>query len=711
MEEPVQEASSSGFQLRDLVAIVQMQWRVVVICTAAAVLLALLHGLLATRQYRSTVVIHLSPMAGQELKVDRVIDMDQYNRWNRQMFVQTQLEVIRSRMLLEVVLERYAGLGYTDLAVDPAGVRALQEMLDVTPRQGTELLDLAITCPDPEKAAALANLIAEVYREQNLEGQRDAAREAKVWLEDQIRIYRDRIDSSTQEVVGFQGENDLADVEEQLTSLSARMDALNQAHATLNTERVLLETTVRAHERLLKAGAYEELAKDMDTTLVASLTADYASAVTEHTRAAARYGEKMPERKAAEARLARIESELRAEVERTLSAERSKLVLVKGKEESLAEEIARGKQALLEVQSKREQYGKLKIDLERAKDFYVRLTQRNDELDLQSQTQLNNVRIVDPARPNRRPVEPNVPLNLAIALFGGFLGGLGIGLAREYVDDTISSPLEVQTFLRSTFLGMIPKIAEVTDETELALYTHRNPRSTVAEALRGIRTVLELDPTGAPPRRLLVTSAVSAEGKTSTIVRLGVAFANLNKRVLMIDGDLRRPRLHKIFGIEKDRGLTSVLAGEAIEDVVHHSEVPNLDFLASGRGGERPNELLASPALPALLAELERRYDLVLIDSPPTVILSDARILSRYVDGVVVVVRENTTSRMLVREAIHGLEQVRARVLGVIVNAVDLNRRRTSYKYHYGYGYGYGYGYRYDRYYLENPDEDDQAKE
>jgi polysaccharide biosynthesis transport protein len=417
----------------------------------------------------------------------------------------------------------------------------------------------------------------------------------------------------------------------------------------------------------------------------------------------------MPERRSAEARLARIEQELEAEVELTLSAERKKLNELYSQEKNLKEEIDAGKSQLLDVSANKEDYEKLKIDLERAKEFYVRLNQRNDELDLQAQTQLNNVRIIDDAVPVPRPVEPNVLLNLALALVGGFLGGLGLGLAREVLDDTISSPLEVQTFLRVPFIGMVPKIADVTDETELALYTHLNPRSTVAEALRGIRTVLELDPTGYPPKRLLVTSAVSAEGKTSTVVRLGVAFANLNKRVLLLDADLRRPRMHKIFGVDKDVGLSSLLTGASIDEVVRRSPVPNLDYVPSGRGGERPNELLASPAMEELLRALDVRYDLVIIDSPPTVLLSDARILSRHVDGVVVLVREQTTSRVLVRDAIGALEQVKARVLGVIVNAVDLSRRRTSYK--YNYGYGYGYGYRYDRYYTEAQADDEPKQE
>lgn len=706
MEPEIQDAPNNGLQLRDMYAILQMQWKVVVGCTAAAVLVAMLHGVFATRQYKSAAVLHMSTMAGQELKSDRVVDVDQYNRWNRQMFVQTQLEVIRSRNMMETVIRKYNELGYDDIAPDTQGVRALVEMLEIMPRQGTELLDLSITSSDPEKSAVLANLVADQFRENNLEGLRDSAREAKAWLQGQIREYRDRIDSATVTVVGFQGENDLADVSEQTSSLQARIDSLNQAFAQINTERVLLETTVYAHDRQLREGSYQELAKDMDTSLVASLTTDYAAAVTEHASTAARYGEKMPERRQAEAKLARIEQELKSEVEVTLSSERKKLSLLRGKEANLKEEIDAAKVQLLDVSGKREQYGKLRVDLERAKEFYVRLNQRNDELDLQSQTQLNNIRIIDQARPVPRPVSPSVWLNLGIALVGGFVGGLGLGLAREYLDDTISSPLDIQTFLRVPFLGMIPRIAEVTDETDLALYTHSNPRSAVAEALRGIRTVIELDPRGETPKRLLVTSAVSAEGKTSTVVRLGVAFANLNKRVLMIDCDLRRPRLHKIFNTGKEDGLTSILAGMPIEEAIVSSVVPNLDFLPCGRTTERPNELLASKDMSELLDELDKRYDLILIDSPPTVLLADAKILSRYTDGVVILVREHTTSRMLVREAVQGLEQVGGRVLGVIVNIVDLGNRRTSYK----YSNTYGYGYKYDKYYTDAPPDDEPIK-
>jgi polysaccharide biosynthesis transport protein len=684
---------SSALHLGDLVAIIQMQWRLIAGVTVGALVLGVLHGLLVDRQYRSTATLQLSSMAGQEMKADRVVDLDQYNRWNRQMFVQTQLEIIRSATMTDKVITKYIESGGTDLATTPEKRHDLLEMLEISPRQGTELLDLSITSDDPKKSAMLANLVANLYVDNNLDGLKVAARDASSWLDAQIQDHDARISALTRQLVDYQRQHGLSDVSEQVSSLvdvSAQMTSLNGAFAGVNTERVLLATTVENHTKLLRLGKYDELAKQLDTPLVTSLTEEYARSVTEHAEIASRYLDKHPTRVSSEAKLARIESELRKEVEATLSAERKQLGLLESKEESLRSALQGRQEALAGVSEHRESYAKLKLELDRAKDFYLKLTQRRDELQLQAETQLNNVRIIDAAVESRRPVSPNIPLNLAVALVGGALAGLALGFAREYLDDTISNALEVKTFLKAQFLGMIPKISDVTDETDLALYSHHHPHSSVAEAMRGIRTMIELDPAG-PPRKLLVTSAVANEGKTSTVVRLAVAYANLGKRVIAIDADLRRPRLHQIFGLNLDVGLSSVLRGAHLDAAIHHTEVENLDVMPSGRGGERPNELLASEDMKQLIADLTERYDLVLIDSPPTVLLSDARLLSRHVDGVVVLAREHATSRNVVREAVAALEQVGSRVIGVVVNAVDLDRVRPGQRY-YGYGYSRTYG-------------------
>lgn len=702
-----------AFGLSDLWAIVQMQRYVIAAFIVSGLLLATGYSLVATRYYRSNVVLHLTTMAGQEFQTDRVVDFDQYHRWNRHMFVRTQLEILQSRRVLTAVLQDYAEAFPDDgLRPDLAGVERLRGMIEVKARQGTELIDLAVTSRDPTRSMELANLLAETYQNNNLAAVTEAARTAKEWLAQQLEAKADEISAASEDLREFQRDNDMADAEEEVTPLSARMDSLNEAYGQANTDRVLMETTVRNHRRLLRNGDYEKLSKDMNTPLMASLAQDYARALTEQARVAAIYGERMPQRQGADAKVVSIESEMRAEVERTLAAEEARLQILRNKEESLQREIGGGKEDLLTLQEHREEYQKKRLALQRAQDFYRRLGQRRDELDLQGKTRLNNVGIVQAALVNPDPVEPRLGVNLAAGLLAGTVLGLSVGFLREYLDDTITSPLEVQTFLKVPFLGMVPKIEDQDDETDLALYTHQRPRSNVAEAIRATRTVLDLAPDGREIRRLLVTSAVQAEGKTSTVVRLGVAYANLGRRVLMIDCDLRRPRLHKIFGTQRTPGFTTIVNREiSIEDAVQPSGIPNLSYLSSGRGGERPNELLAHDKVRKLLDELNDRYDLVIVDSPPSVLLSDARVLSRYADGVVILVREHATPRVLIREAIQGLQQVNANILGVIVNAVDLSQRRSNYKYYYGYGYSYArYGYGEDVEPEPEPDPADPAE-
>ncbi|MCB9689596.1 MAG: polysaccharide biosynthesis tyrosine autokinase [Alphaproteobacteria bacterium] len=680
--------------LGDLWAIAQMQRRVVIISIVVCVFASVVYATLATRKYTAVATVHMMTMAGQEIQADRVVDYDQYNRWNRGVWIATQLDVLESRPVREEILRRYVALGLGDgVEVNDANLRMLATSTETKIRQGTELLDIYVTTTDPERATRIANLTAHVFEDQSLNQRTDASRQSIDWLNKEISDYDERIRDASKRLLEFQRDHQMADANQQ-TSLGAVMGSLNEAYGDVHTERVKYETMVRDHERLLRAGDYEELAKDMNTAMIEALNQKYAGAVTNHAQVAAVYGEKMPQRRAAEAEIERIDQEIKAEVQHTLAAERAKLEQLKAKEKDLAHAIEGSKGEYLDVEASRADYEKLKLELESASAFYARLTERRGELEMQSKTQLNNIRVLEEARVPKGASAPNVPMVLAIGLGVGVLAGVGIGLLREYLDDSITSPLDVATYLRAPFLGMIPKIDDERDESRLALYTHEHPRSTVAEALRGIRTVMEMSPTSVVPRRLLVTSAVSAEGKTSTVVRLGVAFANLNRRVLMIDADLRRPRIHKVFGVDREVGLSTVLVGEKdYTEVIHPTPVPGLFFMPSGRGGERPNELLASHEVQRLLDRLGQDFDLVIIDTPPSAILSDARILSRHVDGVVMVVREQSTSRMLVREAVAGLEQVGARVLGVIVNAVDFGRRRTSYKYYYGYGY------RYDKYY------------
>ncbi len=668
-------------------AMLKIQRKVIAAFVAAVVVVALVGSLLAKKQYRATALIQISPRAGQELRVEEVVDFEREAQ--ERTFAKTQLGLLQSRSTAEAAIAENELEGYTDFTMKNDGAAKLSKMLTVTPRTDTELVEVSIVDRDPERAARLANLVTNAFRSQNLKARLDLSSEAKLWLGRQLGEYNKRIVEETEDLIKYQGANNLADAEEEVTQLSATMDALNRAYGDVNTQRVLLETTVNAHDALKARGAYESLAKDMATPLVTALTAEYSAAATENAKISARYLEQMPERVESEARLRSFDVELRKEVDRTLATEKAQLEILRSKEASLAAETDAAKARLLARQRLHSEYESRQLKLERSKQFYSTLSQRDGELELAGQTKLNNVHVIDEARPELKPVSPNIPRNLAMALALGVVFGSLLGFLIEYADNTISSPEHVSTYLRVPFLGIVPRLVATDDDRDRAMYTFANPRSPASEAVRAIRTVIEFNPNVKSLKRLMVTSSVPSEGKTNTIVSLAVSFASLGRRVLLIDADMRRPRMHHLFEVPKDFGLSSVLKGSSLDAATLHTSVPCLDILPAGPRTEGPNELLASQAMADLLTELDRRYDLVLIDTPPAGMLSDAAILSKLADGVVFVVREQTVSRRLVRDVVYRLQQVGAPILGVIVNDVDLSRRAAKYKYYYDYDYRY----------------------
>ncbi len=681
------EQGVAGLTAAEILGMLQMQRKVIGAITAGVLVLALIGNLLFQKQYKANAVIQMVTHSGQELEVQQVKDFDQIAQ--ALTYTTTQIDLIRSRAAREEVVRRYELLGVGGFTIEGGGANKLYTMLTVSPRRSSELVDVSVIDTDPDRAARLANLVTEVYREQNLASRQDSAREAKVWLQQQLREYQQAIITQGQSLIAYQNENDLADAEEEITRLSATMNALNMAFGEVNTQRVLLETTFHSHERLLAQNAWESLAKDMDTPLVTALTQEYSSTATENASIAARYLEKMPERAYSDAKLASIDKELRKEVERTLNTERAQLDILRAKEASLTAAIDHAKSQLLDRQKLHGEYERLKLELDRSKQFYSTLSQRDAELDLAARTKLSNVVVVDDARPDPKPVSPNIPKNMGIALLVGILLGAIIGFVLEYADNTISSPQHVSTYLRVPFLGIVPRLAEAEDDRRRALYTFEHPSSPAAEAVRAVRTVVEFSQRGKSLKRLMVTSSVPSEGKTNTIVSLGVSFATLGRKVLILDADMRRPRVHQIFEMSKGLGLSTVLKGANVDTAILPSGIPGLDILPAGSRTEGPNELLASVAMADLLNDLDGRYDLVLIDTPPAGMLSDAAILTKLVDGVVFVVREQTVSRRLVQDVVYRLKQVEAPIIGVIVNDVDLSQRRTKYKYYYDYDYRY----------------------
>jgi succinoglycan biosynthesis transport protein ExoP len=674
------------FQLEDVWPILRKQQTVILLFIGTVLSVTLVAGLLRTKEYRASALIHLSPHVGQEVAVNEVVDMNTRGYFEVQQFYRTQIQIILSRSVREDVVRRYTEAGYDDILLEEDGAQVLAGLMTVVPEEQSQLVEISVTHTDPARAAMLANLVAEVYSDRMLDARRDASSDAVGWLGTQIEQYGKKVADATEAVHEFKAATNTVDIGERLSTLDARLNSLNEAFAKKNTDRVLLEATVESHLELKAKGRLEQLGKVVASPLLETASRDQATAIAALADVAAKYGPQHPEHRQAKARVDALQATVEEEIRRLIAGEEAELIALRSGEESLAQEIASVKTEMLEYQRKASEYDALQNELKRAAAFYDKLSSRLEEVSLTAETQLNNVQIVDRAIAPEVPYKPNIPMSLAVAALVGVVGGIALALAREYVDDTISSQIDVAAHLKVPFLGLIPRLPENITATEADLFTHYNPRSSVSEAVRGLRAMLEMNPNGPPPRRILVTSSVAREGKTSTAIRLGVSFAQMGRRVVIVDADLRRPRVHKVFGADHSIGLSSFLVGAAtVEELPTATPVPNLYCVYAGAQTEQPAELMASSKMEEMLTGLESMFDIILLDTPPSVALSDAVTLSRRVDGILLVVKEQSVSRAVVRQTIDLLQQVEATILGVVLNNVDLQRAGSKYKYYYAY--------------------------
>jgi len=365
------------------------------------------------------------------------------------------------------------------------------------------------------------------------------------------------------------------------------------------------------------------------------------------------------------------------------------------------------------------EYSLLKRDLETNRTLYEGLLEKLKEAGVTAGLRSNNFRTVDVARVPTTPAEPNVPRNLAFALALGLTTGVGLAFLLEAVDNTVRTPEQAQVISALPSLGMIPlgsksstevagkqRLSVTSSKEAVELITQSRPQSQMAESYRALRTSLLLTSLGAPPKVILITSALPQEGKTTTSLNCGIVLAQKGSRVLLIDADLRRPSIHKALGMGPRTGLSNVLTGGATvqQATVRSTVLPTLFVLPAGTPPPNPAELLASANMGDILTQLREQYDHIVIDTPPALSVTDAVIMSTRADAVVLVIRSGQTTKQALRRARDILARVNAKVAGVLLNAADL----TSPDYYYYYEYRGKYGNRY--YQADDPLEDELVR-
>jgi polysaccharide biosynthesis transport protein len=357
------------------------------------------------------------------------------------------------------------------------------------------------------------------------------------------------------------------------------------------------------------------------------------------------------------------------------------------------------------------QYNILKRDAEADKALYDGLLTKLKEAGISAALQSSNIRVVDPAMIPSFPSRPAKARNVALAFLVGLVGGIGLAILREYMDNTVKTPDDVETLARLPSLAVVPAFEDSKHEgrrtkslkeaignghsRHVELVAQHLPKSQMSEAFRALRTALLLSQAGRPPQVILVTSALPREGKTTAAANLAVTLAQLGDRTLLIDADLRKPGVGRLLNMNggKYAGLSSYLAGVSSLDLVtvQHPSVPNLSAIPTGPLPPNPADLLSSHRLADAIAQLRDKFKFIVIDTPPVMAATDAVILSVQADGVLLVVRSGETPKEAFTRTRDLLVSVKCRLLGVVLNAVNSHAPDYYYSYRY-YPYSYGYG-------------------
>ncbi len=662
--------------------------------------------------------------------------------------LETEVKILQSDLLAlqvvkELALDRRPEFGgrtsplpsSLDLAPDPlqadSGLTSsllsgFRGSLRVNLSPNTHIIEVHYRSANKELAANVVNTLMNTYTENNFKSRFDSTMQASDWLSKQLVDLQMKVETSQEKLVRYQKEHEILGIDEKQNITTQKLDELNKALTAAESDRMDKESVYR----LVQAGDTDTIASAATALDAAGSGVQAASGLLDILRnkqadlkiqAAelnTQFGPSYPKLAQITNQMKEIDAQLVAETKKIAGKIRGQYMAALQREGMLRDALEKQKQEQNKLNESAIEYSLLKRDLDSNRQLYEGLLEKLKEAGVSAGLRSNNFRIVDMARVPTGPVEPNIPRNLAFAFMLGLTSGVGLAFLLEGLDSTVRTTEQAQMISGLPPLGMIPlgsrstreganskRLVIASSKEAVELITQVRPQSQMAESYRALRTSLLLSNLGAPPKVIMVTSALPQEGKTTTSINCAVVLAQKGIRVLLIDADLRRPSIHKTLGMGPRSGLSNVLTGSAtLEQAITRSPIlPNLDVLPAGTPPPNPAELLASTNMRDVLDRLRGQYDHIVVDTPPTLSVTDAVVLSPRADAIVLVIRSGQTTKQALRRSRDILMQVNAKVSGVLLNAVDLSSP--------DYYYYYEYQGKYARYYRNDGEQEDEDED
>jgi capsular exopolysaccharide synthesis family protein len=563
--------------------------------------------------------------------------------------------------------------------------------LTISPVRNTRLVEIRYTSTDPVFAANAANAVAAAYIQQNMEFKQHTSKEATGFLAERLEEQKKAVEASERALQEFKSKNGAVSIADGSSSISIqRLTDLNAALIKAKTERITKESLYNQLQSMQAAGTIDTFPAVLANEYIQGLKSNLAQLQREHAQLSERYGENHPKLAESKTALQTANAKLTSEIAKVVQGVNSEYRAALAQEQSLQGALNAQKSEALGQNKMSVTYSVLQREADSNRQIYDSLLQQTKETGISGERRATNVRVVDPAEIPRVPVSPNLRADMTFAVVAGLVLAIGLAFGFEYLDNRIKTPQELKAHIGVPFLGMVPTVS--TDREPNPLLDNGVPPN-FAEAFKSVRTNVLFSSAEEGLRSIVVTSAGPGEGKSLVASNLAVALAQAGQRVLLIDADMRRPRVHEIFGGEQEPGLSNVLSGNAkTSEAVRKSKTSGLWLMAAGHIPPNPAELLGSRRYTDFIASLSAHFDWVLLDTPPVMVVADSSIVANQASGVVFVVRADHTSRHAVRAAVEQLEAANAHLIGTVLNSVDLVRNP--------YYYSAYYRKEYSRYYV-----------
>jgi len=712
-----EEETEDSINLRAYWAVIMRRKWTVLTFFAIVVAAVMTATYLTTPVYRASTTLQIDAEEAKIVQYEQVTSSQQTG-WDSSEYMRTQQEVLRSRATAERVVNELnltehpafnkppepslvsawlpwlkqdkvvapAAAGNDDLSAKTRGVvGAVQGGLTVEPVGNSRLLRLHFDSTDAKLAAEVANSVASVFINLNLARRLDATSYAKTFLQDRLQQVQAKLEESEKALVAFARQEELVKAgDDKSGSIDTQvLQGFTAALTQAQQDRIRAESLYKS----IQGTAIQALPEVMDNKTIQALKERKSKLETDYQEGLKVYKPAYPKMEQIAGQIAEIDAMIAAEIQNVRAAIKARYQAALSQEAALTAKLQESRRDILGVQDRSIQYNILKREVDTNRQLFEGLLQRLKEVGVAGGVGTNNISVIDKAEVPSGPYTPNPRRNLMIAIFLGLFGGIGLAFLFEHLDDTIKLSDQLEQQLGLPVLGVIPHTPAASDGN---LYQENfDSRSHFAEAYRSLRTALQFSTVEGMPRVLMVTSTAMGEGKSTTALSLTIQVAQLGKKVLLIDGDLRKASLHNTLELPNNLGLTNYLAGDAKPvEITQATQVPNLFTITSGPLPPNPAELVSSTKMVSLLSLAAEKFDHVIIDGPPVLGLADAPLLGSIAEATLLVVESGGTRRDFARGAIKRLMGTRTRLLGGVLT--KMQARGHSYDYYSGHYYQYG---------------------